>query len=210
MHLAHPAFGYLNFVSRTETLHTPALSAEPVGELAGQGDVLCLIDAPIDFCPPNSQAAFVLYFDPVGRERRLGEGSYQITSTEVLDAQSLSEWASRASLMLQAPFLHNFLIGLDISDLRDLLSACRSQHLTLQIIELEAPDRLPMDQLKLMRFNHLFACLYGDESMTLEEYANLSTLLERTLPQAGLIRVATCLDANLGCRRILLLGEPRD
>jgi len=202
-----PSFGSLDYLNRVESLHTPLLSEDATGTIARHADVLMLVGAPEYFEQIPEKAYFTLFFDNHGQQRKLPENSYQITCPERMEDAQFSSWATQASLLLQQPFLRQGAVGLDLADLGTVLSACSSRRLIFQIIEYDSHNQLSLCKLSGLGVRNLFACLYGDLSIGLSDYAKLGNALEQGNPEINEFKIAM-FRAPETKRKLILLSEP--
>lgn len=203
-----PCIGCMDYLTATESLHLPILPDVTSTHSAVLSDLLFIIDAPRDFVLPDNDAMIVLFFDMHEQQRELPDNGYQVTSGRPLTTSGLQHWAQAATQLLPIPFLSPGLIGTDPADLRQVLQVCSSRRLELQIIEYQDDDKLPQAALGAMRFNNLFACLFGGpEQLTLESYSELGCALEQITPETGSLRIAANFHGEKKLR-VLLLGEP--
>lgn len=202
-----PCISCMDYLTSVESLHLPILPDAANTHCTAHSDLLFIIDAPRDFVPPINNAWIMLFFDHHGQQRELPKNAYQVTSGRVLTTSEFQHWAHTATQSLPIPFLRQGLIGTDLADLRQMLQACSSRRLELQIIEYQGNDRLPQAALDAMRFKNLFACLFaGLAQLTLERYCDLGCALEQVTSETGSLRLAANFHGE-SMLRVLLLGE---
>ncbi|ABP81082.1 hypothetical protein [Stutzerimonas stutzeri] len=200
-----PRISVMDFLTFTESMQTSFSPDYPLSGL-GLSDLNFVINAPFDYYPPTNGALATLYFDQTDCSRALPEDAYQIKCSHHLNTHEFMKWAEQGIHMLTHPFMHVGIIGIDIMDLINILRACESQKLLLEIIPYDDTLEVPWEQLQRFRFRNLFASLLAGHDLTMQMYSDLGNALEHISPNVDCMKLA----ANCDVRNppaLMLLGE---
>lgn len=200
-----PCFSVMDFFTFTETMQTSFSPDNPVPSFE-ISDLLCVINAPLDYCLPENGGLVTLYFDQTDCSRALPEDSYQVKCSHHLSTHEFMKWAEKGIRMLTHPFMHVGLICVDISDLIRVLRACESQKLLLEIIPYDDPLEVPWAQLQRFRFRNIFASLFAGHDLTTQMISDLGNALEEISPSVGCMLLAANYHAS-NPPVVMLLGE---
>lgn len=200
-----PRLTVMDFFTFTESMQTSFSPDYPVSSL-GLSDLNFVINAPLDYCPPESGALATLYFDQNDCSRVLQENAYQVKCPRRLNTHEFMKWAEQGIHMLSHSFMHVGLICIDIMDLISLLRASESQRLFLEIIPYDAPLEVPWEQLQRFRFRNLFASLFAGHDLTMQMYSDLGNALEEISPNVSSLILAANYHASTP-PVVMLLGE---
>lgn len=200
-----PAFGSMDFLSFTESLHTP-LAVDGPGHLSKDCDLLFVIGAPADFRQVPGDAMVVLFLDTADQERTLPANGYQVVCPQPLRSPQFLLWSQQAMEMLRGIFLHPGLVCMDLADLRDILLACSTRRLVLHIIDYGDQAQLPLEAIQAARFRNLFGCVFSGLDFTLARYGELAVAIEQHNPDLASFKLGARYHVK-PTTEALMLGE---
>tara|TARA_R110002126_G_scaffold136339_1_gene280900 strand:+ start:304 stop:954 length:651 start_codon:yes stop_codon:yes gene_type:complete len=182
-----PCFGTINFASATESLHTPILADAPPSVPSIGCDVFIAIDAPSFFAEVPGEAYIALFFDHSRQHlRELPSNAFQVHFPKTLSPLQFTDLATRAEQMLRYGFMHQGIVSLDVTDLRNVFSDCKNKRLALHIIDYDDLDDFPLARIEGLQFQSLFALLLADTDLRLDHYSAMVDALEGILRPDGL------------------------
>jgi len=200
-----PCFSVMDFFTFTETMRTNFYPDNPVPSFE-ISDLIFAINAPLDYYPPAEDKRATLYFDQTDCSRTLPENAYQISCAHRLNTHEFIKWAAQGIEMIHTFLMHKGLICIDLVDLTNILQACESRKLILEITSYSDSLELPWESLQRFRFNNLFAALFADHDLTMQMISDLGCALDEINPNMDRFQLAANFHMDT-LPVVMLLGE---
>jgi hypothetical protein len=166
-----------------------------------------VIEAPAALDTAAVEGEHVFFIDSCPRRRELGEGRYQIVyEGEQDDKQGFLSWANQCVEFFKLMQFHIGLVCVDYADFRTALCYCKGKTLRFEWLPYDQYDGVPYHTHKAPGYRVLYGCLCGALDSSLQQYIELSDVLETENPDLVMTKLAMTV-GQYDPPVMMLLGE---